>query len=256
MTAIFDLSGRVAVVTGGGRGLGAHMATILAAAGASVVLLGRSVDQLTATVERIRKQHPAQVVAIAADVGDAASLEMAAALAVKRFGRIDILVNNAGVVTSDPLLETSDADWDRVIDTNLTGVWRAARAFAPAMIANGYGRIVSIGSVMSGRAAANRGPYAASKAGLVNLTRALAIELGPQGITANCICPSVIVTDLNRNQIAGSAADAYARLLERVPAGRWGEMQDLDGAVLLFASVASAYITGQALYIDGGLTAG
>lgn len=250
------LAGQTAVVTGGGRGLGAHMAATLAGAGASIVLLGRDRQSLAHTAEAIAAQHSVPLLPIAADVSDPAALAAAADAAMARFGRVDILVNNAGVVSSDSLLDTSEADWDRVLDTNLTGVWRTVRAFAPAMIAAGHGRIVNIGSVLSGRAAANRAAYAASKAGLVNLTRSIAIELGPQGITANCICPSVIVTDLNREQIESTAADVYARLLERVPVGRWGEMTDLDGALLLFASSASAYISGQALYIDGGLTAG
>jgi NAD(P)-dependent dehydrogenase (short-subunit alcohol dehydrogenase family) len=251
----FDLSDRVAVVTGAGRGIGAFLAEALADAGASIVLIGRDPTRLTAEATRLENEHHAGCLAFAADVSDQGALTAAAAAAMERFGRVDILVNNAGVVSNDTLLDTSEEDWSRVIDTNLTGVWRAVRAFAPAMVAAGRGRIVNIGSVMSGRAAANRGPYAASKAGLLNLSRTLAIELGPEGITVNTICPSVIVTDLNRDQIAHGAAEAYRRLLERVPAGRWGELDDLAGALLLFASDASAYISGQALYVDGGLTA-
>ncbi len=252
----FDLTGRVAVVTGGGRGLGVFMANTLAAAGASLVLIGRDKDRLERAAQHIKSAHGNACLTIAADVCDTASINSAAKMATSHYGRIDILLNNAGVVTSDSLIETSDADWNHVIDTNLSGVWRTVRAFVPAMLEAGCGRVINIGSVMSGRAAANRGPYAASKAGLINLSRALAIELGPSGITVNSICPSVIITDLNREQIQGASADTYARLLERVPAGRWGEMEDLAGALLLFASDASAYISGQALYVDGGLTAG
>lgn len=253
---LFSLAGRVAVVTGAGRGLGAFAAETLAGAGATVALLGRDLVRLEAEADWLERTHGRPMLAIAADVTLQDALDRAATHTMSRFGHIDILVNNAGVVSTQPLLDTSETDWERVIDTNLSGVWRTVRAFVPAMIAAGKGRIVNIGSVMAGRAAANRGPYAASKAGLLNLARAMAIEFGPQGVTVNTICPSVIVTDLNREQIEGSAANAYRRLLERVPAGRWGEVSDLAGALLLFASDASAYISGQALYVDGGLTAG
>jgi NAD(P)-dependent dehydrogenase (short-subunit alcohol dehydrogenase family) len=251
----FSLVDRVAVITGGGRGLGRFMADVLADAGASTVLLGRDETMLQDAAAEIAARHGVPTLAVVADVNDPAALSAAAEQVAARFGRIDLLLNNAGVVSSDALVDTSEADWDRVVGTNLSGVWRTVKAFAPLMT-GGRGRIVNIGSVMSGRAAANRGPYAAAKAGLLNLARTLAIELGPQGITVNTICPSVIVTDLNREQISGNAAAAYARLLERVPAGRWGEMEDLAGALLLFSSDASAYISGQALYIDGGLTTG
>lgn len=252
----FSLEGRVAIVTGGGRGLGRFMAGVLAGAGASVVLLGRDGGRLQAAATAIQQEYGRPALAAVADVNDPAALAKAADTVRACFGHVDILLNNAGVVSSDTLVETSEADWDRVVGTNLTGVWRTVKAFAPLMTATTGGRIVNIGSVMSGRAAANRGPYAAAKAGLLNLARTLAIELGPQGITVNTICPSVIVTDLNREQIEVSAAQAYRSLLARVPAGRWGEMDDLAGALLLFASDASAYVSGQALYVDGGLTAG
>ncbi|MDX3899155.1 MAG: SDR family NAD(P)-dependent oxidoreductase [Sphingobium sp.] len=251
----FLLEGRVAVVTGAGRGLGRFMAGVLAGAGASIVLLGRDGARLDEAAAEIGQETGVPTLAIAADVNDPAALAAAAEAAKARFGHVDILLNNSGVVTSDTLVETSEADWDRVVGTNLTGVWRTVKAFAPLMTAATGARIVNIGSVMSGRAAANRGPYAAAKAGLLNLARTLAIELGPQGITVNTICPSVIITDLNREQIEVSAAEAYRALLARVPARRWGEMEDLAGALLLFASDASGYISGQALYVDGGLTA-
>jgi NAD(P)-dependent dehydrogenase (short-subunit alcohol dehydrogenase family) len=255
LSTLFSLEGRIALVTGGGRGLGRFLAGTLADAGASVVLLGRTAAPLEDTAATLEARYARPMPPIVADVTDPAALANAARQVEDRFGRLDILVNNAGIVSNQPLVDTGEDEWRDVLDTNLTGVWRTVRAFAPLMTGQGSARIVNIGSVMSGRAAANRGPYAAAKAGLLNLSRALAIELGPQGVTVNSICPSVIVTDLNRAALTGGEAGAYRRMLERVPAGRWGELADLAGALLLFASDAGGYISGQALYVDGGLTA-
>ncbi|WP_310531415.1 SDR family NAD(P)-dependent oxidoreductase [Novosphingobium sp.] len=250
----FSLAGKVAVVTGGSRGLGAFAASVLAEAGASVALLGRDEGALQTVAADVIAASGCQAVSFVAEVTDSASVDLAAQQVLSAFGRVDILVNNAGIVTHGAFMETSDADWDRVIATNLTGIQRVTRAFAVPMIAAGYGRIVSISSLIANRAVANRSSYCASKAGLEHLGRALAVELGPHGITVNCLAPSAIKTDLNREAMEVTQADAYARLLERVPIGRWGEAEDLAGTLIFLASDASAYVTGQSIYVDGGLS--
>ena len=250
----FSLAGRIAVVTGGSRGLGAFAAGVLAQAGASVALLGRDRQKLEEGAAQLIKATGQQAAPFVADVTDAAAMRGAAGQVLDHFGRVDILVNNAGVVAQGSFMETSADDWDRVVATNLTGVQRVTQAFAAPMIAAGYGRIVNISSLIANRAVSNRASYCAAKAGLEHLGRALAVELGPHGITVNNLAPSAIKTDLNREAMEGGEATAYAKLLERVPLGRWGEADDLAGTLIFLTSDASAYVTGQSIYVDGGLS--
>jgi len=249
MAAAFDLGGRAALVTGASSGLGRHFARVLASAGAAVALAARRSDMLAQAVAEIAEAG-GKAVAVALDVTVPASAAAALAEAERLLGPLDILVNNAGTVTSKPLLEHSEADWDRVVDTNLKGAWLMAQEVARRWIGAGRaGRVVNIASILGIRAQAGIPGYVASKAGLIHLTHALALELGPKGITVNALAPGYIETDLNRNYLRSESGKALAR---RIPLRRIGAMEDLDGALLLLASSAGAYINGAVIPVDGG----
>ncbi|HVM77508.1 MAG TPA: glucose 1-dehydrogenase [Stellaceae bacterium] len=249
MAAAFDLGGSIALVTGASSGLGRHFALVLASAGAAVALAARRTDMLAEAVAEIAKAG-GKAVAVALDVTQPASVAAALSETERRIGPLDILVNNAGTVTSKPLLEHSEEDWDRVVDTNLKGAWLVAQEAARRWIGAGRaGRVVNIASILGIRAQAGIPGYVASKAGLIHLTHALALELGPKGITVNALAPGYIETDLNRDYLRSDAGKALAR---RIPLRRIGAMEDLDGALLLLASPAGAYINGVVIPIDGG----
>ncbi len=243
------LQGRVALVTGASRGLGRHFAQVLSAHGAHVVALARDVASLSALSDTLRAQRR-PFLALAGDVRDAASVDAAVEQALLHGKRLDILVNNAGVALTRPAALTSDAQWNDVVDTNLTGAFRVARATAAAMERAGNGgSIVNIASVLALRVAKQLPAYIAAKAGLLKLTEALALEWAPQRIRVNALAPGYVETDLNREFLRSPAGEAIAR---RVPARRFGEASDLDGALLLLASDAGRYITGATLSVDGG----
>jgi len=245
----FDLTGRVAVVTGASSGLGRHFAAVLAGAGARVVLLARRTDRLADAVAELGRAG-GQAAAVACDVTDYASVRRAVDEAEARHGPVDLLVNNAGMVVSKPLLEHSEEDWDRVLDTNLKGAWLMSRELAALWIAaRRPGRIVNIASLLALRTIRNVPAYAAAKAGLVHLTHTLALELGRHGVTVNAIAPGYFETDLNRAFLQSEAGRALVR---RIPLGRSGEPPDLDGALLLLCSDAGAYISGAVIPVDGG----
>ena len=242
MFAADALRGRRALVTGASSGLGRHFALVLAAHGAEVVVAARRADALSATVDAIGSRASA----VTMDVRDAASVDAAVAAA----GALDIVVNNAGIAQTRPALETTDDDWNAVIDTNLTGAFRVARAAARAMAADGRGgAIVNIASILALRVAKQVPAYVAAKAALVRLTEALALELAAKSIRVNAIAPGYVETDLNRDFLASPAGEAMAR---RVPMRRFGRPDDLDGALLLLASDAGRYMTGATIVVDGG----
>lgn len=246
-----DLAGRVALVTGASGGLGRHFAGCLAAAGAKVALCARRLDRLTDAVADIRRSG-GRALAFALDVTDGASVRQAVAEAEAELGPLSILVNNAGVALTAPALETPEADWDRVLATNLKGAWLVAQAAATVMVRHGHGgSIINIASILGLRTAARVPAYAASKAGLVHLTRTLALELSRHGIRVNALAPGYIETDLNRDFLDSEAGRA---LMRRVPQRRFGRPGDLDGALLLLASDQASYITGAVLTVDGGHT--
>jgi len=247
------LDGKVAIVTGGGGGLGSLAARAFAAAGADVVLVGRTAEKLRAAEEAVRGAGR-RAAAIVADVTRSAEVNCMVEQAVGAFGRVDILLNNAGVTSPKTALELTDDDWHRIMDTSATGTFYCARAVAPVMMRQREGCIISVGSILSARGMAKRTAYSAAKAAVMNLTRALALELGPHGIRVNAIAPTVIVTDLNR-ELVRTQPQFYQAVLDRTPLGRLGEPEDIAGALVFLASPAARFITGQTLFIDGGYTA-
>jgi NAD(P)-dependent dehydrogenase (short-subunit alcohol dehydrogenase family) len=256
MSAIegFRLDGQIAVVTGGGGGLGAAGALALAEAGADVALIARNRAKLQVAAEAV-EQAGRRALILEADVADEASILRAAEAVKAAFGRVDILFNNAGITNPQTVLEIDPADFRRLQDVNVTGAFLTIRAFVPAMIAAGYGRIVNMGSILSARGMANRAAYCASKAGLANFGQACAFEFGPHGVTVNTLAATVIVTDLNRDLVR-TQPQLYDTIVRRTPLGRLGETDDLMGALLFLASPASRFVTGQTLFVDGGYTAG
>jgi NAD(P)-dependent dehydrogenase (short-subunit alcohol dehydrogenase family) len=243
------LKGRRALVTGASTGLGAHFARVLAAAGAEVTLAARRTDALAAVARDIERAG-GRAHAVALDVTDAASVAGAVEAAVRLMGGIDILVNNAGIARSGPVLDLTEAEWDAVLDTNLKGAFLVAQAVARHMRdTQQRGTIVNIASIVGERVAGGLAAYAASKAGLIQLTRAMALELARYGIRVNALCPGYIETDINREFFSTPAGEAMVR---RIPQRRLGLPDDLTGPLILLCSEAGAHITGAALPVDGG----
>ncbi|WP_138470373.1 SDR family oxidoreductase [Poseidonocella sp. HB161398] len=238
------LSGKTALVTGASSGLGHHFAEVLAREGAAVTAAARRTDRLEELVAGIVAAG-GSARAVALDVTDPASV--AAAFAGSAH---DIVVNNAGVTVDGPALKTSEEDWARVIDTDMTGVFRVAQAAARAMTAAGQGgSIINIASILGLRVAGNLAAYATAKAGVVQMSKSLALEWARHGIRVNALCPGYIETDLNRDFFASDAGQA---LIRRVPQRRLGQLRDLDGPLLLLASDESAFMTGSVIAVDGG----
>ena len=246
----FRLDGKVALITGGARGLGRTMAGALAEAGADIALSGRSKDTCQQAAETITAAAGRKVRAFAADVTKIEDVERLASDVESEFGKIDILVNNAGINIRGPIQQLTEADWDAVIDTNLKGPFLCARAIGPRMVTRGWGRVINLGSVLGVIALPGRAPYASSKAGIINLTRVLALEWAGTGVTANAICPGAFATEMNRSLLDDPVK--YKEFVAQIPMGRWGELEELTGAVVFLASEASSYVTGTPLFVDGG----
>lgn len=252
MENLFDLDGQVAIVTGASSGLGAHFAETLAKAGAKVAVGARRVDRLSALAEKIAGAD-GRALPIELDVTDAQSVAEAVRVAEEELGPISILVNNAGVPSGGRVLEMEEAEWDSVLDTNLKGAWLMAREVGRHMVEHETaGRIINISSVIGVSTAAKRVlAYSISKAGMVNLTQTMALELGEKGIRVNAIAPGYIQTELNHDFLNSKAGQ---RIATRVPLGRFGQTDDLDGLLLLLAGPAASYITGSVFTVDGGLS--
>jgi 2-deoxy-D-gluconate 3-dehydrogenase len=247
---MFDLSGKVAVVTGGNGGIGLGMARGLAAAGAAVAIAGRNAEKSASAVAEIEKGG-GKAVAVTVDVTDEAAVGRMVETTVARFGRLDILVNNAGTNIRHPAQDLSTPDWHTVIDTNLTSAFLCARAVYPTMKRGGGGKIINIGSMMSIFGAGFAPAYAASKGGIVQFTKSIASAWARDNIQANAVLPGWIDTDLTRRarqEIAG----LHDNVLRRTPAGRWGTIEDMAGIAVFLASPASDFVTGAAIPVDGG----
>jgi gluconate 5-dehydrogenase len=248
----FALDGRLALVTGGGSGLGLAMARGLAEAGATVVLNGRTTARLEAAAAGLVAAGLRAEIA-AFDVTDPAAVRAAIAALEARLGSVDILVNNAGMSRRGPIESFGDDDWRTVLATNLDAAFFAARAVVPGMKRKRRGAIINTCSVMSRLARPTTLPYAVSKGGLAMLTRGLAVELAPFGIRVNAVAPGYFKTDLTASLSADSGFDTWLR--QRTPMGRWGESDELAGVAVFLASDAASYICGHILYVDGGFTA-
>jgi|GEM_PF-5114 len=245
---LFRLDGRVALITGASRGLGAAMSSALAAAGADVALHAR--NEPAATAADISEAGGRRVELFAADLEDSAAAERLIADAISRFGRIDILVNNAGIIRRSPAAEHADEDWNAVLEVNLSSVFRLCRAAGRRMLERRQGKIINIASMLSFQGGIGVPSYAAAKGGVMQLTKALANEWAPYGINVNAIAPGYMETD---NTAALRQDSVRSRqITERIPAGRWGTGQDLAGAVIFLASRASDYVHGHVLAVDGG----
>jgi gluconate 5-dehydrogenase len=252
-TALFDLTGKVAVVTGTSRGLGQYFARALARAGADIVMTSRRVKTLGAFQKEIEALGR-RTLALELDVRDYASIQTMAQTAEKTFGRIDILVNNAGCNIRKPALEVTWEDWNTILETNLRGTFFVAQAVARHMIPHRQGRIINIGSVTCVAGYAGLAPYGASRGGVKQLTMSLADDWGPHGITVNCLAPGWFKTAQNAVMYEDKAWVDY--LCDRIPLKRPGQPADLEGAIVFLASDASAYMTAQTLLIDGGISGG
>jgi NAD(P)-dependent dehydrogenase (short-subunit alcohol dehydrogenase family) len=246
----FRLDGKVALITGGARGLGRTMAAALAEAGAAIALAGRSKEACRQAADGIASATGRTAKAFAADVTKIEDVERLANDVESEFGKVDILVNNAGINIRGPIQQLTEADWDAVIDTNLKGPFLCARAIGPRMVSRGWGRVINLGSVLGVIALPGRAPYASSKAGIINLTRVLALEWAGTGVTANAICPGAFATEMNRSLLDDPVK--YKEFVAQIPMGRWGELEELTGAVVFLASDASSYVTGTPLFVDGG----
>ncbi|HKF47373.1 MAG TPA: glucose 1-dehydrogenase [Terracidiphilus sp.] len=250
---LFDLTGQVALVTGASRGLGQYFARALARAGADMILTSRKRADLAEFSAEIAAMGR-RAVSLELDVREQKSIEQMAGEAEAAFGQVHILVNNAGCNVRKPALEVTWDDWNLILDTNLRGSFFVAQAIAHGMVARGYGRIINIGSVTSVFGYAGLAPYGASRGGIRQLTMSLAADWGAHGVTVNCLAPGWFKT--KQNQVMYEDPGWVEYLVERIPAGRPGMPNDLDGAVVFLASEASRYVTGQTLLVDGGISVG
>ncbi|MFV1995115.1 MAG: SDR family NAD(P)-dependent oxidoreductase [Verrucomicrobiales bacterium] len=249
MDAPFDLTGRVALVTGGSKGLGKAMARGFAAAGADVVIASRSEGELAATAAELNQGIAGRVEYVVTDMTRREEVTALAREALSRFGKVDILVNNAGSNNPQPIDEIVDEDWDRILELNLSSIMVLTRALVPQMKERRWGRIIHISSVLGLGSKPARNVYSATKAALIGLAKASALDLGPFNITVNCIAPGPFLTDLPLSLLNEEEQQQFS---DFTALGRWGKPEELAGPALMLASDAGSYITGSTLLIDGG----
>jgi 3-oxoacyl-[acyl-carrier protein] reductase len=250
LNKLFNLSGRVALVTGGSKGIGRAIARGLAEAGAHVAISARHEEELQEAAAFIGAGLGVRVETLVADMYRRDEVDRLASWALSTFGRVDILFNNAGSNRPQPLTETSDDSWDHIFELNVTSCMRLARALAPQMIERRWGRIIHMSSVMALASNPGRGCYSATKAALIGMARAHALELGPYGITVNCIAPGPVMTDLPMSVLNDEQKRKFAEL---TAVKRWGDTADMVGPALLLASDAGAFMTGTVVVADGGM---
>ncbi|OGV64395.1 MAG: 2-deoxy-D-gluconate 3-dehydrogenase [Lentisphaerae bacterium RIFOXYB12_FULL_65_16] len=249
----FRLDGRSAVVTGGSRGLGRAMALAFCQAGASVLVCSRHAEEACAVAADIAKATGQRCDGLGADVANPAEVQSIAEMAAERFGRIDVWANSAGINIRHLVEEFPIDEFDRILDVNLRGTWLCCRAVAPILKKQKSGSVINVGSALSVIGLAERTAYCASKAGVLGMTRTLALEWAPFGVRCNAICPGPFLTEINA-AIASDPTKAQA-VVGQTALKRWGELHEIQGAALFLASEASSYVTGSALFVDGGWTA-
>ncbi|HXT59451.1 MAG TPA: SDR family NAD(P)-dependent oxidoreductase [Pirellulales bacterium] len=246
---LFDLTGRVALVTGGSKGLGLAMARGFAEAGADVVISSRHEDELKQAAAEIQTSGGRRVEYVVADMVERRDVTRLAQTALAKLGRVDILVNNAGTNNPQSIDQIRDEDWDRIIELNLTSCMALTRDLVPQMKERRWGRVIYMSSIMGLASKDGRGPYSATKSALLGLARAAALDLGEFGITVNCIAPGPFMTDLPGKMLSDEQKKVFA---DRTALGRWGQPREMAGPALLLASDAGSYITGSVLVVDGG----
>ncbi len=249
----FRLDGQVAVITGGSKGLGLAMAAGLASAGARVLLVSRKGHEAMEAAAAISEQYRVDAVGHTADVTDSLAMEQTMQVAMDHWQRIDILINSAGINIRGPIDELTPVQFDEVMKTNVNGTWNACRAVVPIMKRASYGRIINIASTLGVVGLANRTPYATSKGAVVQMTRALGLELAKSNITCNAICPGPFLTEIN--EPIKDSEEAKKFIIGATAFERWGNLEEIQGAAIYLASPASSYTTGSLLTVDGGWTA-